>query len=203
MAVEVFFQATDVAGCDAASTPSIWATVHGEHETAITILEMMRQGEGKLSPTHFHNSVYNTASGYASIAAGNRANSTTITGGGEIVAATFLEAFCRLETSESDVVLVLADEPLRVPFEHRGCNAPLAVAYCLSRRAAGASAVLSGWRRDAVAALKPDERFRNLYVSAALPLLERIVMRQPGTVALEFESADSAQIGCLDLELLE
>ena len=53
---------------------------------------MMHEGEGKLSPTKFHNSVYNTASGYASIACGNHAPSSTISGGPEIVGIGLLEA---------------------------------------------------------------------------------------------------------------
>ncbi len=46
MAVEVFQQATTEAGRDPATVPSVWATAHGEHSTAIRILEMMRRGEG-------------------------------------------------------------------------------------------------------------------------------------------------------------
>ena len=71
MAIEALQQATTGAGCDPANTPSIWATAHGEHATAVAMLEMMRSGEGKLSPTRFHNSVHNTARGYASIATRN------------------------------------------------------------------------------------------------------------------------------------
>ena len=63
--------------------------------------------------------------------------------------------------------------------------------------------MLSGWRREEIAALKPHEHFGDLYVSAALQLLERIVLRRPGTVALEFEGADTTLVGCVDLELLE
>ena len=56
---------------------------------------MMLRGEGKLSPTHFHNSIHNTASGYASIATGNGAPSTTLSGGAELVASSFLDIFGR------------------------------------------------------------------------------------------------------------
>ena len=83
MSVEVLRQATAQAGCDPSGVRSVWATAHGEHTPAIKLLEMMKRGEGKLSPTHFHNSVHNTASGYASIATENRAPSTTLTGGSE------------------------------------------------------------------------------------------------------------------------
>ena len=64
MGVEVLQQAMSQGGRDSTNTPSVWATAHGEHETALAILGMMQRGEGKLSPTQFHNSVHNTASGY-------------------------------------------------------------------------------------------------------------------------------------------
>ncbi len=202
MAVEVFQQATTEAGRDPATVPSVWATANGEHSTAIRILEMMRCGEGKLSPTRFHNSVHNTASGYASIATGNCAPSTTLTGGAELVASTFLEGICHLEAGAEDVVLVLADEPPRPPFDREGVSAPLALAFCLSARRDGAAGALSGFRRDAVAAVKHHERFGGLFVGAALPLLERIVFGRPGTVALELEGRVPGPVRCLDLELV-
>ena len=202
MAVEVLNQATRTAGCDVATAPIVWATSHGEHATAIKILGMMRSGEGKLSPTHFHNSVHNAASGYASIATGNCAPSTTLTGGVELVASTFLEAICHLEAAAENVVVVLADEPLLPPFAQPDTTSPLALAFCLSSRSEGASAVLSGFRRDAVAPVKHHDRFGRLYVGAALPLLEQIVRRRPGTVALEFVGERSGPISCVDLELV-
>ncbi len=61
------------------------------------MLEMMNQGTGKLSPTRFHNSVYNTASGYVSIATGNRSPSTTLTGGADLVGCALAEALCQVE----------------------------------------------------------------------------------------------------------
>jgi hypothetical protein len=166
---------------------------------------MMRSGEGKLSPTHFHNSVHNTAGGYASIALGNHSPSTTITGGVEVVASSFLEAACHLEAAAEDVVVVLADEPLQPPFDRSDRSegtAALALAFCLSSRSEGAGAVLSDFRRDAVAPVKHCDRFGPLYVGGGLPLLERIVLRRPGTVALEVASERSGPIHCVDLELV-
>ena len=202
MSVEVFEQATSQAGCDVSTLPSVWATSHGEHSTAIKILSMMQRGTGKLSPTQFHNSVHNTAGGYASIATHNSAASTTLTGGRELVASTFLEALCHLEGSCEEVVVVLADEPLLAPFELAGASAPLALSFCLSSSSEGARAVLTGLRRDAVAPLKQPDRFGRLYIAAALPLLERIVHRRPGTVALELEGEPPGPVGCIDLEFV-
>ncbi len=203
MAVEVFHQATSRAGCDRDTIASVWATSNGEHTTAIKILGMMRRGEGRLSPTHFHNSVHNTASGYASIATANCAPSTTLTGGAELVSSSLLEAMCRLEAPAEQVVLVLADEPLLPPFDRGDGTSPLALAFCLSSRPDGAVALLSNKRRDAVAPVKHHDRFGRLYVGAALPLLERIVLGRPGTVALELEGERPGPVSCVDLELVE
>lgn len=199
--IEAFQQAVSEAGCDRALTPSVWATAHGEHETAIAILDRMWCGDGKLSPTRFHNSVHNTASGYASIASHNRCPSTTLTGDRQLVGSAFLEAFCQLEAGASDVALVMADEPILPPFDARGARAPLAIAFALSSRPDGARAVLSPPRRDAVAPVKRDDHFGDLYVSAALALLERVVRGRPGTVALELEGGREEVVWCLDLEL--
>ncbi len=203
MSAEVLQQAVGEAGCNPSDTPSVWATAHGEHETASAILGMMHRGEGKLSPTLFHNSVYNTASGYASIATHNRAPSTTLTGGRDLVALVFLEAFCHLEAGAPDVALVVADEPLQPPFEATQACAPLAVSFCLSARPDGARAAISNLRRDAIAPVKRHEHFGDLYVAAALPLLEQVVLGRPGTAALEMEGLDKGLAWCVALELVD
>jgi hypothetical protein len=202
MSVEVFDQATRAAGSRPEAIPTIWATAHGEHDTAIKLLRMMGRGEGKLSPTHFHNSVHNTPSGYASIAAGNTSPSTTLTGGPELVASSFLEAFCHLEARAGEIAVVFADEPLQAPFSRPDMRAPLALAFCLSSEPEGAMARLSHLRSDAHQPVEPRERFGRLYVSAGLPLLEHAVFRKSGTIALELEGPLNGPVWCVDLEQL-
>jgi hypothetical protein len=118
------------------------------------------------------------------------------------VASAFLEAICHLEAGAEDVVVVLADEPLLPPFDCSYGTASLALAFCLSSHSVGAGAVLTDFRRDAVAPLKHCDRFGPLYVGGGLSLLERIVLRRPGTVALEVVSERSGPIHCVDLELV-
>lgn len=202
MGVEVLEQALGQAGCDPATVPSVWATSHGEHSVAIKILEMMWRGEGRLSPMQFHNSVHNTASGYASIACGNSAPSTTLTGGAELVASSLLEAICRLHQRAEHVVVVLADEPLLPPFDRADSTSPLALAFCLSARPERAMAVLSDLRRDGVAPVEAAPPFAALHVAAALPLLEGVVCRRGGTVPLELANGVDGPVGCVDLETL-
>jgi hypothetical protein len=203
MGIEVLQQVAAIGKADLATIPSVWATAHGEHSAAIALLGMMQRGEGKLSPTKFHNSVHNTASGYASISSGNCAPSTTLTGGAELVASAFIEAACMLDEFDRDIAMVLADEPLLPPFDRADASTALAIALLLSPRADGAFAMLSDVRRDAVAPVKHHALFGSLHVSAGLPLIERIVEGRGGTVALEFEGDAHGAVWCVDLEILE
>lgn len=209
ISVEVFDQATTAAGIDPSAIPTIWATAHGEHGTAIKLLKMMLRGEGKVSPTHFHNSVHNTPSAYASIAGGNACASTTLTGGSELVASAILEAFCHLESGTPEIAVILADEPLHEPFDRDDMQAALGIAFCFSAEPANSTLRLSGLRREALTRAKPHDRIGGLHVSAGLPLLEQIVAGKPGTVVLENENPrnptawSEGDVWCVDLELVE
>jgi hypothetical protein len=208
ISVEVFDQATRAAGVDPSTIPTIWATAHGEHGTAIKLLKMMVRGEGKVSPTHFHNSVHNTPSAYASIAVGNGSASTTLTGGPELVSSAILEAFCHLDAGTPEVVVVLGDEPLHAPFDRGDMQEPLAISFVFASDPERASFKLSNLRRERLPSIKPHERLGGLYVSAGLPLLEHVVSRRPGTIPLEIEEqrrpgTPANEPGwCLDLETL-
>lgn len=209
ISVEVFDQATRRAGIDPSAIPTIWATAHGEHGTAIKLLKMMIRGDGKVSPTHFHNSVHNTASAYASISGGNASASTTLTGGPELVASALLEAFCHVDAGTRELAVVLADEPLHDPFDRSDMQASLGIAFSFSAQAPGALAKLSNLRREAAPAVKPHSSLGGLYVSAALGLLEQAVAKTPGTVALEISAhrRDAREqvetVWCVDFEPIE
>ena len=202
IAVEVYTQAALQAGCNPSAVPSVWATAHGEHSTALRLLSMMHEGEGKVSPTSFHNSVHNTPSGYASISTGNTSPSTTLTGGSEIVSAALIEAVCLAETLGQDTVVVLVDEALKQPFDLPGGHTPLGVGLCLGSNPENALARVSGFRRDSPP-LKPDHHFGHLHVSAALPLLEQIVGQRSGRVSLELESEQADEVLGIDVMPIE
>lgn len=202
MAVEAFTQAATQANCDPASVPTIWATAHGEHSTAIHLLEMMHKGDGKLSPTHFHNSVHNTPGGYASIATRNVAPSTTLTGGSELVSAALFEAICLVDSLQCDIVLVFADEALKAPFDVPGSDLPLALGFCLGPHGDPSLARLENLARDAAPA-EPVESFGHLHLSTALSLLEQVFHRRSGRVALQSQSHESDEVWAIDVEASE
>ena len=186
-AIEVFDQVVSGAGWDGSTVGALWATAHGEHATSIRMFEAMARGEGKVSPTQFHNSVHNAAGGYASIAEKNTAASTTLTGGGEIVMSGFFEAATRLEIEGGQVVLVFFDEPLQAPFAVPGMEAGLAVGFGLTDSADGAMARLGGFGRKDIEGASPPSPYAGMHIAAALPLLEHVVAGHSGTVALQID----------------
>ncbi len=198
--IDVLEQAAAMGGADLSTVPSVWATAHGEHSAAIALLGLMQKGEGKLSPTKFHNSVHNTASGYASIASTNCSPSTTLTGGHELAASALFEAMCLLGARGGEVALVLADEALMPPFERKDALAPLGLSLLLSDRPAGALARLHGLRAGKLDPARPADVFEGLHVAAALPLIEAIVAGDIGTIALSAEADEDGQVWCVELE---
>jgi len=108
---------------------------------------------------------------------------------------------CLVESIESDAIVVFADEALKPPFEVSGSGPPLAVAFCLGKESSGALAQISFWRGEGTG-LPFDEHFGFLHVSAAIPLLERLVNRIPGRVALEFEAGQTGEIWMSEVEPL-
>jgi hypothetical protein len=203
LSIEALVQATEVSGSDLTLISSVWATAHGEHTPAIKMLAMMKRGEGRVSPTQFHNSVHNTAGGYASIASNNTARSTTLTGGSELVGSALLEAFGLLSAYGEDVAVVLADEPLQAPFEAMIPTAPLSLAFVLSLRPDHALGRLTRLARSLARGARPEDRFGRLHVSGALRLVERLVRRESGTIPIELESSRPETIWTVDLECSE
>jgi hypothetical protein len=199
MAVEALGQAAAQAEADPATAASVWATVHGEIKIAVDLLGMMNEGEGKLSPTKFHNSVYNTASGYFTMACGNRAPATTLSGGSEIVAMALLEAAGMLAEGAGEVMLVLADEPYPEPFEYASPVAPLALALCLRSSPVGAVAEVGLPIRDGVPAYAPPVEFEPAYIAGALPLLDCIRAARTARVAIEIHEDKAGRVWCVNV----
>jgi hypothetical protein len=183
MACEALAQATSAAGSDPGRVVTVFGTAWGEMQTTGSLLVSMVEGDGTLSPAAFNNSVQNAAAGYASIAAANRAPSTTVSAGAATVAMALLEGLLLARDHDGDVVVVVADEPLPAPFAAHE-TAPLAVAFLLRREGPGPRLTLT----RAVGATPPPHLPAPLArnpVAPALALLEVVTGERPACVALE------------------
>jgi hypothetical protein len=185
MLIEVVAQAGATAQVDLASVPTVFATAYGEIETLHSLLAMLGE-DGELSPTKFHNSVYNTASGYFSIAALNKAFTTTVAAGAETVALALLEGMCVLEERGGAVIVAFADEASTLPLRVNGAQS-LAAAVCLTaeRPAGGGFGRLAAPRWASPATLpKVPEPFRSNPIAPAWPLVRALQQQETGVLPL-------------------
>jgi lambda repressor-like predicted transcriptional regulator len=60
-------QATQAAGVDAATLRTVFTSSGADGETCHAICDVLASNDRRISPTRFHNSVHNAASGYWSI----------------------------------------------------------------------------------------------------------------------------------------
>ncbi|MEO5769251.1 MAG: beta-ketoacyl synthase chain length factor [Polyangia bacterium] len=137
MVAEVAAQATEQAGVSLQGLPVVMGSAYGELMTTMEMLEEMETGQ-PLSPSRFHNSVHNTATGYLSMAADNQAPCTALAAGNDTVAMVLQEALALLADRGGDVLVVLADEQLPLEISSTS-QPPLAAALLLRSSSAAAS----------------------------------------------------------------
>jgi hypothetical protein len=116
---------------ESADPVAVFATCHGEIQTAERLITDFRES-AMVSSARFALSVHNTASGVYSVATGNNAPTTTVTGVNAI-AAGWLEASLTALDGERTVLLSIADEP--VPPVFHGPAEPAGVAAAVLVRA--------------------------------------------------------------------
>lgn len=184
---EVVEQAAHEGGVDVHHVPTVYGSSLGEIETMVTLLRMLYEEEGKLSPNRFKNSVHNAASGLVSIGTGNTAFSTAIAGGDRSFEVSFLEAWALLVDAGGHVILAVADDVPPEPLNQLQSYGALAVGLCLSLDAPSRPGlVLRDLRvtEEIGATARVPEELRANCASAGLGLVEAFLARRPGTVSV-------------------
>jgi hypothetical protein len=121
---------------------TVFASRHGSINESIGLLENVVRGE-KLSPATFSHTVHNAQAGLFSIAAGNRAASTSLAGQEDSWPAAWLEALCFLERDPKEPVLVvIGDVPLAETFAPLVEEPAVPYAFAVQVAAAGAGPTL-------------------------------------------------------------
>lgn len=120
------------AGVAPAELPTIFISAIGEIDVTDKLCSDIAHGRFPLSPTRFHNSVHNTASGYWSIAVGSGHPAMAMAGYQDSFALGLLEAGCQLQSITRQVLLVCFEEkPPQVLLPDHGWLGA-AVAFVLS-----------------------------------------------------------------------
>ena len=204
IAVEVAGQAVSAAGVDAANVPSVFASGMADVKTTDTICRALAQQSKIVSPTNFHNSVHNAASGYWSIAATCREKSSAVSGFKHSAGTALLEAAVLCVTEMVPVLLVCSDIATEPPLDAI-CPVGGAFAAALVLRSPIRCGrpdlrldVRSGCEHDAV------DRGDALALGVAgnpsaaiLPLLKRLAGNGPGQVNLNLGQNSSLVVEVL------
>jgi hypothetical protein len=109
VAICVAEEACARAGVDARTTLSVFTSTHGELGLTDEICRVLAEQPEALSPTRFHNSVHNAASGYWTIGAGCAEATTAISAWQASFAAGLLEAGVQAVCEQRPVLLVAFD----------------------------------------------------------------------------------------------
>jgi hypothetical protein len=195
LALAAGLEALDAAGLAAGAAETlatVFASSSGDGEILHEICSALASPERQISPTRFHNSVHNAASGYWSIALRAMAPSTALSAYDGSFAAGLIEALCQIGASGAPALLVAYDtdypEPLR---EKRPLPGSFAAALLLDPRSpAGALARLEVRPSREVADRLPEgplEALRaGIPAARSLPLLNRICRRDSGRAVLDY-----------------
>jgi hypothetical protein len=192
LALAVGFEAVSHAGANPADLPTVFSSSGGDGFNCHEICQTLASGDRQLSPTRFHNSVHNAASGYWSIAAGATPASSVLCAFDASFGAGLLEALTQVVVERTPVLLVAYDvgypEPLHAV---RPIPDAFGVAMVLAPLDALASeARITATLTDAPAESMPDARLEALRATIpaarSLPVLCKLARQESGRVVLDY-----------------
>ena len=114
-ALAVGLEACHHAQVDPGSLPNVFASSGGDGHNCHSLCELLASDDRQISPTRFHNSVHNAASGYWSIATGATPAGQVLGAFDASFAAGLLEAMSQVEMSRQSVLLVACDSEYPAP----------------------------------------------------------------------------------------
>ncbi|WPC66737.1 beta-ketoacyl synthase chain length factor [Rhodoferax ferrireducens] len=196
VALAVGQEAVTASGLQASALPSVFTSSSGDGLNCHEICSALASSDRLISPTRFHNSVHNAASGYWSISSGAMVSSSVLCAFDGSFAAGLLEAMAQVMLEQTAVLLVAYDtdypEPLR---SVRPVPDTFGVGLVLAPRRSERS--LAQWRLASATCLtgapaqrlEDDtlERLRSSIPAArCLPLLRSVAAQTQGEVVLDY-----------------
>lgn len=192
LALAIAAEAVAHARADARTLASVFSSSGGDGDNCHEVCATLATPQRLLSPTRFHNSVHNAASGYWGIAYGCTEPSTTLCAFDGSFAAGLLEAFSQLMHGAPAVLLVAYDADYPAPLRtRRPIPDAFGTALLLSQPDTLPSlARLRVGFSDAAPTSMADAQLealrRSIPAARALPLLERLARAQSGAVVVEY-----------------
>jgi Beta-ketoacyl synthase, N-terminal domain len=207
LALAIGFEASSRAGANPAELPTVFSSSGGDGSNCHEICQTLATGDRQLSPTRFHNSVHNAASGYWSIAVGATPASSVLCAYDATFGAALLEALTQIVVDRAPVLLVAYDsgypEPLHgvrpIPDAFGVAMVLAPVSAHMSAPAAHASSdareapapfIISAALTDASADLMADAQLEVLRATIpaarCLPLLSKLARQEHGRVVIDY-----------------
>lgn len=192
LSLAVGFEAVVASALDVVGLTSVFSSSGADGENCHAICEALASADRQISPTRFHNSVHNAASGYWGIATGAMAPSTSICTFDATFGAGLLEAASQVAAFDRPVLLVACDTPYPEPLHSvRPLPSCFGVALALApRRSARTLARIElATARDEIAEMSdpPLEALRKSVPAArGLPLLAAIARGASASVTLDY-----------------
>ncbi len=172
-------------GLDAAKLAVVFASSDGDGDIVHRLCTALATPAAAVSPTDFHNSVHNAATGYWSIGARSPAPSTALCAYDSSFAAGLLEAACQVATEGQPVLLVAVDLPYPPPLAvHRPVQHGFAAALALEP----GNGLEISVGHDAAPTPSPLPDFKGNAAAACLPLLAALA--RPGDALVRLPLAD-------------
>ncbi|HZV99882.1 MAG TPA: beta-ketoacyl synthase chain length factor [Methylophilaceae bacterium] len=192
LSLATMLEAISAAGLEAANLRSVFASSSGDGYNCHAINEMLASEDRDISPTRFHNSVHNAASGYCSIATGAMTPSSVLCAYDGSFSAGLLEALTQVAVDNTHCVLIAGDTGYPEPMHSvRKIYDALGIALVLaSEQGSRAIAKITVSITDAEASQLEDTVLEALRLSVpaarGLPLLHALALNQPSKVVLDY-----------------
>ena len=202
LALEVASRAVAASGHAAADVASVFSSAHGDLAVTDALCRTLAADPRLLSPTRFHHSVHNAASGYWAIGSGSRAASTALSAFEHSFAAGLLEAAVQCHADDQPVVLVAYDtEATGALASVNRSRGLLAAAVVLSPRCGPRSRWTLRWELRPGTSLAPPARSAAAQAlaqnasAASLPLFEALAVGQPADLEWPLSAQLALQVG--------
>jgi len=193
LALAINFEAVAHAGVVASELPTVFSSSSGDGSNCHEICMTLASGDRQLSPTRFHNSVHNAASGYWSIAASATPASSVLCAFDASFGAGLLEALTQVAVDRTQVLLTAYDTGYPSPL---GVARPIPDAFGVAMILAPTASTHSAMAQiRATLCNEPAETLSDpqleslrtaIPAARSLPLLRKLAREEPGRVVIDY-----------------
>jgi hypothetical protein len=192
LSIAVGHEAAAAAGVAVATLPTVFSASGGDGDNCHEICAMLASDDRQISPTRFHNSVHNAASGYWSIATGAMAPSSVLCAFDASFGAGLLEAVTQAVVDDTCVLLIACDTPYPEPLHGvRNIADAFGVGLVIAPRRSARSLArmtlaLTAGQSDVMADSMLEAVRKNIPAARSLPLLRAVAQGEAGSLVLDY-----------------